>query len=79
MPEEDEIEGIVLFRLSRVEESLVKLAEKLDDTIELRTQIATMGVLIEGLVKSRDRLMGGLCVVGTTTLMMIVEQVFNVV
>lgn len=72
---------VVLHRLDKLESSVQRLHDKIDEKLtkegEIEIKLATMGVFVEGLVKSRDRLISGMSVLATGVCLLFAEQFFN--
>lgn len=77
--ENDPKEDIVSWRLSKLEEGLKEINRKLDEQLSVKTQIATLGVLVDGLMKSRDKQIAALSGIGVSIVLIVVELVFNLV
>lgn len=72
-------ESIVTWRLGRVEKSLEDLGKKFDNFSELVKTVTVLSEKVNSLEKSRDRLIAGISVVGTGTIMLFVQQIAKVV
>ena len=79
MDKNEQPENVVSWRLSRLEEGLKEIDRKLDEQISVKTQIATLGVLVDGLMKSRDKQIAALSGIGVSVALIIAELVFNLV
>ena len=65
--------------LGRVEKSLEDLGKKFDNFSELVKTVTVLSEKVNSLEKSRDRLIAGISVVGTGTIMLFVQQIAKVV
>lgn len=82
--------GLIAYRLGRVEKAVEqvernntaqneKLLTKLESFGEIREQVVKNTIVIESLLRSRDRLITAVAAVATGMVMIILEQVFNFV
>lgn len=72
-------ETLTAWRLGRVERSLEEIAKKLDTFANLREVLVVHSEKIASLERSRDRLIAGISVVATGTVMLILNLFFEVV
>ena len=73
----EEKEDIVAWRLSKLEDGVKEINKKLDEQLSVKTQIATLGVLVDGLMKSRDRQIAALTGLGVSVVMVVVNMIFK--
>lgn len=75
----DETEpSVIAWRLEKVEQAVARVDKKLDDHLQMRTQIATLGVIVDGLVKSRDKQIAALAVIGTGAVLTMIQLLFDI-
>jgi uncharacterized membrane protein YdfJ with MMPL/SSD domain len=72
-------EDIVSWRLSKLEDGVKEINRKMDEQLSVKTQIATLGVLVDGLMKSRDKQIAALTGIGVSVVLIVLELVFNLV
>ena len=77
--ENEQNEDIVSWRLSKLEEGVKEINRKMDEQLSVKTQIATLGVLVDGLMKSRDKQIAALSGIGVSVALIVIELVFNLV
>lgn len=71
-------ETLIAWRLEKVEQAVARVDKKLDDHLSMRTQIATLGIIVDGLVKSRDKQIAAMAVIGTSAFLSMIQAVFDV-
>jgi hypothetical protein len=80
--DQDTPDNIVAYRLGEVEkvvkENHVQINAKLDNFLVVRDDVTALKLQVLGLSKSRDRLISVVATIGGSTLLLFVNQVFNV-
>ena len=76
--ERQENENLTAWRLGRVEKGIEELSNTLKQFAEISDRVLTNSLKIQSLEKSRDRMITALSILGTSTLMIVVQQIFNV-
>lgn len=79
MENDNQVEDIVSWRLAKLEDGVKEINRKMDEQLSVKTQIATLGVLVDGLMKSRDKQIAALSGIGVSVALIIAELVFNLV
>ncbi len=72
-------EGIVVWRLGRVEKALEELDKKLDAVAALKDTVIVHSEKIASLEKSRDRMIAAVSILGTGTIMLGIQQLARII
>lgn len=76
---DEENPAVLAWRLDKLDETVGKIDKKLDSYLTMQTQIATLGVIVDGLVKSRDKQIAALSAISVGLVLTLVELVFDLI